>query len=179
MRRIFVGNIPYSYNESDIQKILSLVGPVKAFRIQEDAKRNSKGYGFCDYSSEETALSALRNLNKMEYNGRLLRIGPENNKTDLLSEEENIMQKDITYIRELDNVENSKTNSNSKNDFQNLLLGLSEEQKILLLYTMKTLYGNDSNKFKQLLENQNEETLNAVLAIQNDVINAYRNNNIK
>ena len=178
MRRIFVGNIPYSYNEGDIQKILSLVGPVTAFRIQEDAKRNSKGYGFCDYSSEEIAFSALRNLNKMEYNGRLLRIGPENNKTDLLSEEENIMQKDITYIKDLDNVENNKVNNN-KNDFQNLLLGLSDEQKLLLLYTMRTLSFKDNERFKKLLESQNEETLNAILAIQNDFINAYHNNNNK
>jgi len=174
---VFVGNIPYSYKEEDLKKTLSLVGEVKRFEIKQDGNTNSKGFGFCDYDNTEIAASALRNLNKIDYNGRQLRIGvPENNKGDVLSEEENLIKKDITYIKESNviNNENSKNNiANNKNNFQNILLGLSDEQKFLLLYSMKTLHKKDSDNFQKLLSKQNEETLNAILSLQNDIINKY------
>ena len=172
---IFVGNIPYSFSQEELKKKLSLVGPVKAFNIKYDGKNNSKGFGFCDYCNTEIALSALRNLNKIDYNGRQLRIGvPEVNKADVLSEEHNLIKNDITYIKE-DNLQNNEnhTKNNNKNNFKNLLLGLSEEQKILLLYTMRTLKYKEPQHFKKLLENQNDETLNAILAIQKDVISKF------
>lgn len=33
-----------------------------------------KGYGFCEFLDQETALSALRNLNQFEFHGRTLRV---------------------------------------------------------------------------------------------------------
>ena len=33
-----------------------------------------KGYGFCEYKDQETALSAMRNLNGYQLNGRSLRV---------------------------------------------------------------------------------------------------------
>ena len=174
---VFVGNIPYSYKKEDLKKTLSLVGPVKNFEIKQDGQTNSKGFGFCEYEDTEIAASALRNLNKIDYNGRQLRIGvPENNKGDVLSEEENLIKKDITYIKESNmiNNENGKNNiANNKYNFQNILLGLSDEQKFLLLFTMKTLHKKDNNNFEKLLSKQNEETLNAILALQKDIINKY------
>ena len=174
---VFVGNISYSYTKEDLQKTLSLVGPVKSFEIKQDGNTNSKGFGFCDYDNTEIAASALRNLNKIVYKDRQLRIGvPENNKADVLSEEENLIKKDITYIKEsnITNNENQKNNSiNNKNNFQNILLGLSDEQKFLLLYSMKTLHNKEGDNFQKLLLRQNEETLNAILSLQNDIIKRY------
>ena len=174
---VFVGNISYSYTKEDLQKTLSLVGPVKSFEIKQDGNTNSKGFGFCDYDNTEIAASALRNLNKIVYKDRQLRIGvPENNKADVLSEEENLIKKDITYIKEsnITNNENQKNNSiNNKNNFQNILLGLSDEQKFLLLYSMKTLHNKEGDNFQKLLSKQNEETLNAILSLQNDIIKRY------
>ena len=121
---VFVGNIPYSYNKEDLTNTLSLVGPVKNFEIKQDGNTNSKGFGFCEYHNIEIASSALRNLNKIDYNGRQLRIGvPENNKSEVLSEEENIIKKDITYIKDttFTNNENSK-NIINKYNFQNIII---------------------------------------------------------
>ena len=104
---------------------------------------------------------------------------PENNKGEVLSEEENLIKKDITYIKESNsaNNENTKNNNaiNNKNNFQNILLGLSQEQKFLLLYSMKTLSNKNGDGFKKLLSKQNEETLNAIIALQRDVIDNYKN----
>lgn len=42
-----------------------------------------KGYGFCEYKDEETALSARRNLQGYEINGRQLRVDfAENDKNN-------------------------------------------------------------------------------------------------
>ncbi len=182
--QIFVGNIPYNFNKSDLEKKLSLVGPVKSFNIINDQKTNSKGFGFCEYCDDEVALSALRNLKNIDYNGRQLRIGiPANVKTEVLSEEENLIKKDITYLRE--NIENKnennqnnnpKNNNSNKYKFQNILLGLSDPQKILLLYSMKTIESKDGKNFYKLLENQNLETLDAIMAIQNDFIGKFNKN---
>ena len=105
-----------------------------------------------------------------------MRIGvPENNKADVLSEEENLIKKDIIYIKESNstNNENSKNNINNKYNFQNILLGLSDEQKFLLLYSMKTLHNKEPDSFQKLLSKQNEETLNAILSLQSDIITKY------
>lgn len=48
-----------------------------------------KGYGFCEYKDQETALSAMRNLNGYELNGRALRVdsaASEKNKEEMKGE---------------------------------------------------------------------------------------------
>ena len=49
-KSLFVGNIPYDYDEESLKETLSLVGPVKFFEIKSDEKtKKPKGYGFCEY----------------------------------------------------------------------------------------------------------------------------------
>ncbi|XP_056686885.1 cleavage stimulating factor 64 isoform X2 [Spinacia oleracea] len=96
-RCVFVGNIPYDATEEQLIQICEEVGPVVSFRFREtqflrhqsQTKRifdislplvidrdtgKPKGYGFCEYKDEETALSARRNLQGYEINGRQLRV---------------------------------------------------------------------------------------------------------
>ena len=42
---------------------------------------------------------------------------------------------------------------------------------------MKTLHNKDGEKFQKLLANQNEETLSAILSLQNDVIERFNTTN--
>ena len=45
------------------------------FRLVYDRETGKpKGYGFCEYKDQETALSAMRNLNGYEIGGRTLRV---------------------------------------------------------------------------------------------------------
>jgi RNA recognition motif-containing protein len=176
---VFVGNIPYNDEKEDLKKTLSLVGPVKSLEIKQDDKSNSKGFGFCEYENEEIAASALRNLDKLDYKGRQLRIGPpDKNSGDILSEEEKLLKKDIAFIKESsaikDEKEKNNVNNNKKNKYnlKNILMDLSDEQKFLLLFSMKTM--NNKDDFKNLLLNQNEDTLNAIIALQNDIISRYK-----
>ncbi|XP_068661440.1 cleavage stimulating factor 64-like isoform X2 [Aristolochia californica] len=74
-RCVFVGNIPYDATEEQLIQICEEVGPVVSFRLVLDREtRKPKGYGFCEYKDEETALSARRNLQGYEINGRQLRV---------------------------------------------------------------------------------------------------------
>lgn len=74
-RRVFVGNIPYDVTEEQLVQICEEVGPVVSFRLVIDRETGKpKGYGFCEYKDEETALSARRNLQGYEINGRQLRV---------------------------------------------------------------------------------------------------------
>lgn len=57
---LFLNNLPFS-----IQK----------YRLVFDRESGKpKGYGFCEYKDQETALSAMRNLNGYEIGGRTLRV---------------------------------------------------------------------------------------------------------
>ncbi|KAF7820359.1 cleavage stimulating factor 64 [Senna tora] len=70
-----VGNIPYDATEEQLIEICQEVGPVVSFRLVIDRETGKpKGYGFCEYKDEETALSARRNLQGYEINGRQLRV---------------------------------------------------------------------------------------------------------
>ena len=177
---VFVGNIPYAFEKEDLERTLSLVGPGK-IDIKQDEKTNSKGFGFCEYNNVEIAASALRNLDKIDYKGRQLRIGPpDKNSGDMLSEEENLMKKDITFIKESNAIidENGKNQNNdikkNKYNLKNILTDLSDEQKILLLYSMKIMNFQDDKNFQNLLMNQSEDTLDSIIALKNDVINRFK-----
>nr|XP_043635999.1 cleavage stimulating factor 64 isoform X2 [Erigeron canadensis] len=89
-RCVFVGNIPYDATEEQLVKICEEVGPVVSFRLVIDRETGKpKGYGFCEYRDEETALSARRNLHGHDINGRQLRVDfAENDKNTDRSREQ-------------------------------------------------------------------------------------------
>lgn len=65
------GNTFLQTNETQKPKKLCFIG----FRLVTDRETGKpKGYGFCEYKDEETALSARRNLQSYEINGRQLRV---------------------------------------------------------------------------------------------------------
>ena len=93
LRSVFVGNIPYEATEEKLKDIFNEVGQVGelvtsslsnsnslyscsvSFKLVYDRETGKpKGYGFCEYKDQETALSAMRNLNGYEIAGRTLRV---------------------------------------------------------------------------------------------------------
>ncbi|TFK17684.1 hypothetical protein FA15DRAFT_628616 [Coprinopsis marcescibilis] len=72
---VFVGNVPYTMGEEQLMEVFKSVGQVIAFRLVYDRDTGkAKGYGFCEFSDHDTALSAVRNLNNIDVGGRPLRI---------------------------------------------------------------------------------------------------------
>nr|CAB3234122.1 cleavage stimulation factor subunit 2 [Phallusia mammillata] len=75
VRSVFVGNIPYESTEEQLKDIFNEVGNVISFRLVFDRESGKpKGYGFAEYQDQETAMSAMRNLNGRELHGRPLRV---------------------------------------------------------------------------------------------------------
>lgn len=75
MSSVYVGNIPYSVGEDQLKDIFSQIGPVVSFKIIYDRETGRpKGFGFCEFQDQESAMSAMRNLNGYEIAGRTLRV---------------------------------------------------------------------------------------------------------
>ncbi|KAG1691853.1 Cleavage stimulation factor subunit 2 [Nymphon striatum] len=97
--RSHVGNIPYEATEEQLKDIFSEVGPVVTFRLVFDRETGKpKGYGFCEYKDQETALSAMRNLNAYELNGRTLRV--DNAASERSKEELKILQEQESQMKQ-------------------------------------------------------------------------------
>ena len=171
-KTIFVGNIPYDYDEASLLETLQMVGPINSFRIvYDDITNKPKGYGFCEYRDPETAASALRNLKTIDYNGRQLRINTaENDKTGIALTENAIRScKEIAFVKESDN---------SDPNINEYLKTLSEEQKYLLFYTMKNLSEKNESGFYELLNNQSEEFLETLVNFQKEYLMKIKNKNL-
>jgi cleavage stimulation factor subunit 2 len=159
MKRVFVGNIPYDYEEQSLMDTLQMVGPVNHFTIKYDENTNKpKGYGFCDYVNEESAASALRNLKSIDYNGRQLRVNPAENDKNIASN----INKELVYV---------KDNNDNELKMAEVLKNLSDEQKLLIMHTMKSVQESDGDAFRKLLMNQSEDFLEILLSFQNDFMN--------
>ncbi|XP_042638386.1 cleavage stimulation factor subunit 2 [Orycteropus afer afer] len=90
LRSVFVGlpNLPSEENTKCVCNIC-IQYLVLLYRLVYDRETGKpKGYGFCEYQDQETALSAMRNLNGREFSGRALRVdnaASEKNKEELKS----------------------------------------------------------------------------------------------
>lgn len=164
---IFVGNIPYDYDEKGLNETLSLVGPVKSFNIKyDDETKKSKGYGFCEYTDPEIASSALRNLKSVNYKGRTLRINiQDKEKSTAIAENIYKAGKDIIYVR---------NNENENINLSNVLKNMSDEQKYFVLVTMMNVMNKNEKNFKENLKSQSDEVLDAILELQNSFIRDYK-----
>ncbi|MGP1362815.1 MAG: RNA recognition motif domain-containing protein [Bacteroides sp.] len=68
---IFVGSLPYRYQEGDLSALFSNYGEVTTARIIKDHNTGrSKGYGFVEMPDEAAAQRAINELNGSEVMGR-------------------------------------------------------------------------------------------------------------
>ena len=73
--RIYVGNLPYSMRNNDLEELFSSYGEiVSAVVIMERDTGRSKGFGFVEMASKESGEAAINELNNKEINGRNLRV---------------------------------------------------------------------------------------------------------
>ena len=71
MTRLYVGNLPYSTNDASLKDLFSQFGNVVSANVIVDRNSGrSKGFGFVEFDSEETANAAIEGLNGKELDGR-------------------------------------------------------------------------------------------------------------
>ena len=73
--RLFVGNISYQTQETDLQTEFANYGVVKSVKIITDRESGrSKGFGFIEMESQTDAQAAIENLDGKSIDGRPLRV---------------------------------------------------------------------------------------------------------
>lgn len=81
--KLYVGNLPYSTTEDDLNKQFSQFGAVVSVRliIDRDTGR-SKGFSFVEFETKEEADAAIAGLNGKEFEGRALVVNEARPMTD-------------------------------------------------------------------------------------------------
>ena len=72
-KNIYVGNLPYSFRDSDMEQAFSQFGTVTSAKVmmERDTGR-SKGFGFVEMSSPAEAQAAIQGMNGQQHGGRAL-----------------------------------------------------------------------------------------------------------
>jgi RNA recognition motif-containing protein len=71
--KLYVGNLPYSFRDEDLQRAFSAHGNVTSAKVmmERDTGR-SKGFGFVEMGSDAEAQAAIAGLNGQQQGGRAL-----------------------------------------------------------------------------------------------------------
>jgi RNA recognition motif-containing protein len=74
-KKLYVGNLTYNVNETDLQELFSHYGTVESAQVIVDRETNrSKGFGFVEMGSDAEAQAAIQGLHEHEYDGRRLTV---------------------------------------------------------------------------------------------------------
>ena len=73
--KLYVGNLPFSFDETKLQSVFAEVGTVSSAKIITDRDTGrSKGFGFVEMATEEAAAEAVAKLNETDLDGRIIRV---------------------------------------------------------------------------------------------------------
>lgn len=80
MAKIYVGNLPFSANETEVRALFSQHGTVESVSLPTDRETGRpRGFGFVEMSQADAA-RAIQNLNGYSMNGRPLRVNEAQDK---------------------------------------------------------------------------------------------------
>jgi cold-inducible RNA-binding protein len=74
-RRLYVGNLPYSAGESELQELFSRAGNVESVRVMRDAATGrARGFAFVEMATDEEAQKAVSEFHQYQMGGRALTV---------------------------------------------------------------------------------------------------------
>ena len=74
-KKLYVGNLPYSVADSDLQRLFEAHGSVVSAQVIMDRDTGrSKGFGFVEMGSDSEAQAAIADMNGKEVDGRSLTV---------------------------------------------------------------------------------------------------------
>jgi RNA recognition motif-containing protein len=72
---LYVGNLPYSVGESELQELFGRAGAVESVQVMRDmATGRARGFAFVEMSSEEAAQKAIEQFHEYQLGGRPLTV---------------------------------------------------------------------------------------------------------
>ena len=73
--KLFVGGLPYSTTETELQETFAKAGQVvSAAVIMDKMSGRSKGFGFVEMSNEEEAKAAIEMFDGTDFGGRSIKV---------------------------------------------------------------------------------------------------------
>mmetsp|Transcript_3173 Transcript_3173/g.6525 ORF Transcript_3173/g.6525 Transcript_3173/m.6525 type:complete len:160 (-) Transcript_3173:890-1369(-) len=76
---VFVGNLAFSTTEEQLYTAFSEIGRIVKVRMVSDLETGKpRGFAFIEFEDPQAALSAIRNMNEYEINGRKIRVNFSN-----------------------------------------------------------------------------------------------------
>ena len=74
-RKLYVGGLPYSISDKQLEEMFASYGTVESARVITDRMTGrSKGFGFVEMSSQEEAQTAIDKVNGTSVEGRSLTV---------------------------------------------------------------------------------------------------------
>lgn len=74
-RKLFVGNLPFSTSEQELEELFASAGQVESVRVMRDmATGRARGFAFVEMATDEDAQKAIDQLNERELGGRALAV---------------------------------------------------------------------------------------------------------
>src|SRR4026208_1738454 len=74
-RRLYVGNLPYTTGEAELQELFSTAGTVERVRVMRDAATGrARGFAFVEMATDEEAQKAATEFNQYQMGGRPLTV---------------------------------------------------------------------------------------------------------
>lgn len=74
-KKLYVGGLPYSVTDGQLEELFSQYGTVESARVISDRMTGrSRGFGFVEMGSQSDAEAAISNLNGAQLEGRSLTV---------------------------------------------------------------------------------------------------------
>lgn len=81
-RKLYVGNLPYTTTEQDLESLFAGAGAVESVSVMRDmATGRARGFAFVEMASDEDAAQAITMLNDRDFGGRNLTVNEAKPKT--------------------------------------------------------------------------------------------------
>jgi RNA recognition motif-containing protein len=74
-RKLYVGNLPYTVGEAELQAHFAQAGAVESVTVMRDQMTGrARGFGFVEMATDEDAKKAIDTLNARDFGGRSLTV---------------------------------------------------------------------------------------------------------
>lgn len=82
-RKLFVGNLSFQLNDLELEDMFNQYGEVTSAKVITDRRSGrSRGFGFVEMASEDSAKSAIEALDGTEVKGRTIRVSFAKERSD-------------------------------------------------------------------------------------------------
>lgn len=74
-RRLYVGNLPFSAGETELQELFAQAGSVDSVKVMRDmATGRARGFAFVEMATDDEAQAAIEKFHNHEFGGRNLTV---------------------------------------------------------------------------------------------------------